>query len=148
MGDLAPHFDRAEFICPCCGRTAPDRDLVILATALQGLRDRLYAATGREYQIHIHTAEGGAARCLQMMRRVYRGRPVNWGSQHYLGNRARAVDCHAQTLAGARLPPDRLAQMACLVPLFDRGGIGVYDWGCHLDIRPRGPARWGKPWLP
>jgi len=59
------------------------------------------------------------------------GRPR---SQHLLG---RGTDIKPVEIA-----PIELARLALEVPAFARGGIGVYDWGCHFDCRGY-PARWG-----
>ena len=40
------------------------------------------------------------------------------------------------------LPRD-LAAVARAIEEFSRGGIGIYPWGIHVDVRPDGPSRWG-----
>jgi len=55
-------------------------------------------------------------------------------SRHLWGE---AIDLHSDEVS-----PSGLAQAAEAVAEFREGGIGVYPWGVHLDVR-RKRARWG-----
>ena len=120
MGDITKNFDRKEFACHgegCCGHSAPIS--IKLVHALQELRDiagMLVVDCG--FRCNMHNAAISHAQ----------------NSQHPLG-----------TAADIRSPyhtPDLLADMAETVGLFYRGGIGIYNWGIHVDIRTDGSARW------
>ena len=39
------------------------------------------------------------------------------------------------------LTPEELKKFAEEIPEFANGGIGIYDWGIHVDVRGR-RARW------
>jgi len=126
MGNLTQNFSGWEFICPCCGH----RDVVplvsmVLVEALQLLRDKIARP--------IRVTSG--YRCLRYNRQI-RSKDT---SQHILGQAA-------DILVDGMTPGD-LARYAVCVREFQEGGIGVYVWGCHLDIRNIGrPVRWGVRW--
>lgn len=124
MGDLSEYFSRREFACKgwwCCAHTSvPDDRLV------EALED--YRAL-----VGVRIAPSSAFRCLRHNRRV----GSKDSSEHVWG---RAVDIH--TLAGMTV--DEMAAAAEEVEAFRAGGIGLYDWGIHVDVRPRGPARWDR----
>jgi len=117
MGDLSKNFSRYEFACHCgCGFDQVDS---VLVRALQTLRDRIARP--------IHVLSG--CRCRDHNQAVG-GSPK---SQHLIG---RAADIMA-----VRLKPRDLAAVALGIEEFARGGIGIYPWGVHLDVRPDGPSR-------
>lgn len=119
MGDLSKNFSRYEFTCHCgCGFDRVDLRLV---RALQVLRDRIARP--------IHVLSG--CRCQEHNRAVD-GSPK---SQHLHG---RAADVMA-----VRIKPRDLAVIARGIEEFSRGGIGIYPWGVHVDVRADGPSRWG-----
>lgn len=118
MGDLTKNFNRAEFACKgqnCCGNSAPVS--VRLVHAIQALRDKLGVPltinSGFRCVKH-NKAVGGAA-----------------SSQHLYGT---AADIKAKGIT-----PAELFGIAEQLGLFD--GIGLYDWGIHVDVRGV-KARW------
>lgn len=123
MGNLTKNFSTWEFSCSCCGRHLCPELLRRLAIPLQELRDKL------NKPIIIHSGY----RCPKHNKAIGSA-PT---SQHVKG---KAVDCHAVDIT-----PEELARAASTVEAFREGGIGVYYWGCHLDIRGK-KARWGKKW--
>lgn len=123
MGDLSDHFDLEEYACQgedCCSHTAaPDERLV---EAFEQFR----VIVGRPVVL------SSAFRCLTHNRRI----GSKDSSEHVKG---RAGD--VETLDGMTV--EEQAAAAEKVPAFRDGGIGLYDWGTHLDVRRgRYPARW------
>lgn len=120
MGDLTKDFSRKEFRCRCgrkdCDAAPIDMKLV---TALQALRDL----------IGVPIIINSAVRCVRHNRRVGGVR----NSRHLEGI---AADIYCPELS-----PKELAKFAAMIPEFDKGGIGLYDWGIHVDVRGR-RARW------
>lgn len=120
MGDLSPHFSRAEFACRCCGLDVVHPDLVAsLETLRLNLRERpITVLSGYRCAEH-NRAVGGKA-----------------DSQHVLG---RAADIRVE---GVSLRD--LWYAAVAVPLFNAGGVGLYVGGefVHVDVR-LGRSRWG-----
>ena len=121
MGDLTKDFSRREFRCKCgrkdCDAAPLDMRLVY---ALQELRDL----------IGLPLIVTSGCRC-----RWYNSRlpDASYNSRHLSGIAADIV-C-------ADLTPVELRHFAQAVPAFDKGGIGIYDWGIHVDVRGR-RARW------
>jgi len=116
---VSPHFWRREFVCRCCGECVIDGKLL---EGLEALR-----------------AKGGIPVCvLSGYRCVRHNREVGGSpkSQHCVG---RAAD-----IAIAGVGPGGVFEWAEQVPIFARGGIGLYPWGgfVHVDVGP-GPRRWG-----
>lgn len=120
MGDLTLNFNRAEFACKgsrnCCGGSAPVS--MQLVAALQAFRD----LTNMPLRIN------SGFRCVKHNQAV--GGAKN--SQHIFG-----------TAADIALPqgclPLQFAALADSLNQFD--GIGIYNWGIHVDIRGA-KARW------
>ena len=119
MGDLSKDFNRSELACPDCGVCAVIPQLV---SSLQALRDLA--------QVPIHVDSG--YRCPQHNAMV--GGVSS--SQHQEG-----------TAADVRIDGLNVHQMyvlACEVPAFDNGGIGLYDGGfIHVDVRGT-RVRWSR----
>lgn len=115
---LSPHFTLKEFHCRCtnkdCLVTFVSEDLI---NALEDLRrvagGILVIADGFRCQKH-NSAVSGVV-----------------GSKHLFGI---ASDIHHPK-------PRMLAGCAKRVSAFADGGIGIYDWGIHCDVRGT-PARW------
>ena len=118
MKQLTKNFHRSEFDCKD-GTVVPlkyKNNLIKLATNLQVIRDDLGApitiSSGYRTEAH-NTAIGGAKH-----------------SQHLT---ASAGDLH-QTKES---PRDLYFRIKCLIRLglVDEGGLFLYDWGVHYDIR-------------
>jgi uncharacterized protein YcbK (DUF882 family) len=118
MGDISKHFSRNEFACSDqCGFEAVDVELLSI---LEWLRE--------EYKkpVIIHCA----CRCLNKNREV----GSKDSSQHIRGL---AVDFHIPDV-----PNDKIAYKLGK-KMGNRGGIGIYGWGVHADVR-HSCARWDK----
>lgn len=113
---LAPHFALGEFACNHCRRIRL-RWLPELVDLLEQIR----AGVGVPLIIN------SGYRCPTWNARQKDASPK---SQHLL---ARATDLH---FAGATVD-----QVADLAEELGAGGVGRYDWGVHVDIRP-GRSRW------
>lgn len=114
------YFKREEFRCKCGGKycngfpVEPDRNLV---RALDKFRERLGVAVTI-----------GGIRCPQHNANQKDASPT---SQHLYG---RAADCHSSK------PPEEMRRVAEEV-LQGTGGLGIYNWGIHFDVRD-GKSRW------
>ncbi len=128
MGDLTRNFSRSEFRCrglTCCDHSAPIS--LALVEALQELRDKVATV-----QVRAGFAEADAAlhptcgfRCLAHNRTIEKSSDE---SQHVLG-------LAADIMPPRFMRPERLAEIAETVPAFQRGGVGIYYWGVHFDVR-------------
>ena len=116
------YFTREEFRCPCgrCGGF-PAEPQESMVRAVDEIRQRLGVP------VSIVDAGGSGVRCAEHNAEV--GGVAN--SQHLFGL---AADLHS-----AASP----AQMKAVAEdvMGRTGGIGLYDWGIHVDTRP-GYARW------
>lgn len=126
MGDLSEHFSQWEFECHCgCGANDVSPTLVI---ALEELRElagnrKIHIISGRRCTRHNKAVKGKRA------------------SQHLLGTAADIVI--------ERLSPDQMAVFAKQIPVFQKGGIGIYrhtptgisEGFVHVDVREQ-VARW------
>lgn len=121
MGDLTKNFSRKEFRCKCgrkkCDAAPLDERLV---AALQALRDMIG---------HPLTVTSGC-RC-------------RWhnNQQPDASRNSKHLEGIAADITCAALSPVELRRFAEAVPAFDKGGIGIYDWGIHVDVRGK-RARW------
>jgi zinc D-Ala-D-Ala carboxypeptidase len=119
MGDLSPHFSKAELACHCCGTLKIDRRLV---DALEELR----ALAGKPVVIH------DGYRCANHNQEVG---GVN-DSEH---TRGLAADIN---IPGLSL--QQMYDLALGVSDFVQGGIGAYDQGfLHVDVRHH-CTRWAR----
>lgn len=119
MGDLSPHFSKAELACRCCGALKLENRLL---HALEELRQ----LGGRELVVH------DAYRCPDHNQQV--GGVTD--SEH---TRGMAADIK---IAGLTL--QEMYELALQVPEFAEGGIGAYDGGfLHVDVRPH-RSRWAR----
>lgn len=123
MGDLTKNFSRSEFECKCgCGFDDIDQTLV---EGIQQIRDKigvpLYCV--RKTKAGYFPA-GSGCRCRKHNSRVRGSR----NSQHILG---KAADIWG-------MPDiDEFVKIADTIPVFNKGGIGVYKSRgfVHLDVR-------------
>ena len=119
MGDLSPHFSKAEMACRCCGELKIEKRLVDALERLRGL-------AGKPIKIH------DAYRCARHNQEV--GGVTD--SEHTRGMAA-DLDISGLTL-------QQMYEFAIQVPDFVEGGIGVYDSGfLHVDVR-RACCRWAR----
>jgi len=119
MGDLSKDFSRAEMKCVDCGTCLVTPELV---SALQALRDLaqvpIHVSSG--YRCPAHNASVGGLSA----------------SQHTQG---KAADIR---LDGLSVP--QMYVLACEIPAFNNGGVGLYDSGfIHVDVRGA-RARWSR----
>lgn len=129
MGDTTRNFSRAEFACRCgCGFQDPHPILVVSLQQLRDLAGVCFTITG-------------PCRCTAHNKAVAGAR----NSRH---TPDAAGYCQAADGRLDGMPLRRQYELAMQVPAFAQGGIGAYvDEGgprLHLDVRPTGPARWGR----
>ena len=116
---LSEHFNSSEFACKCgCGGLRNGADInPRLVQVLERMRNKcgkpLILSCG--YRCPSHNAEVGGV----------------WNSQHIQGTAA-DVQCPEG------MSPFELAEIALDS---DADGVGVYDWGVHVDVRGW-KARW------
>ena len=118
MGDISPHFSRAEFACRCskCDQDNVDVELLEWMELIRNHYNK---------PVHIHCAN----RCPEHNKAVG-SLPT---SQHIKG---KAVDFH---INGEE--PEDIAYWINEHICPDRGGIGIYKTFVHLDRRKE-RARW------
>ncbi len=137
MGDMTRNLSEWEYQChggTCCDYTAPDmmrlarptqalRDIVACVQNKRGLtNDANHRLTiSRGFSCQRHNATVGSKR----------------DSQHPRGT-------GEDVLTPVGMSVVEFAELAELVPEFREGGIIMYDWGLHLDIREDGPYREDK----
>lgn len=122
MGEqLTANFRRHEFRClgkSCCHFSAPID--MVLVNGLQMMHDILEEMVG--YEIKMFVSSG--FRCQKHNEEI--------GSQSFSQHpRARAADIWTPGGVTDR----QLIEAALRVPQFKDGGIGLYDWGIHVDVR-------------
>lgn len=118
---LSAHFRRREFACRCgCGFGLGDGDVDPgLVRALEDLR----FLAGRPVKVN------SACRCS-----AHNARQGGKAASQHLKGKAADVKING-------LSPKEVARLAERVAGFRDGGIGVYAWGVHLDVRGQ-RARW------
>jgi len=130
---LSPHFALRELACKCvkcAGNTPADEFDPYLLDVLEGLR-RAYGPiiVNSGFRCPKHNADVG-------------GSPT---SQHLLG---RAADI----VPKLHRDPETFDAIADVAEAIGATGIGVYEWGIHVDVRllPPGEAahRWRGPGAP
>lgn len=112
-------MDRHNFTCPCgCGFDTIDFELYEIFTWLE----ILFGTTTDDVD--------SGCRCDK-----YNASIVGSGSnsQHKYG---RAMDLHCS--------PEVRDQIYKLLDNTGCYGLGLYDWGLHIDTRTNGPARWDR----
>ncbi len=115
MGDLAKNFSRYEFACHCgCGFDAVDPELVAALQRLRNLWDRPVLILS-------------GCRCPKHNREV-------GGARESLHTQGRAAD----VMVFGKLENLDLGDVKAL-GLFRLGfgGVGIYRWGLHLDMRKK-----------
>ena len=110
------YFKRSEFRCPCprCGGFPVEPDEKLVRTV-----DEIRRRLGRP--IGIVDSGGSGVRCQAHNAEV--GGVAN--SEHLYG---RAADLHCSSATPAQMKAVAEAVMG------DTGGIGLYDWGIHVDV--------------
>ena len=130
MGDLSVNFSRHEFACKCgCGLDAINLRTVL---GLQQFRDLVSEKRKKDTPI---TPNCGC-RCAKHNAEL-KPVPGATNSQHLPKNGCRAVDI--PKIKG--LTVLKMYEIALQVPIFEQGGIIMYDWGLHLDSRISGIYR-------
>lgn len=110
------YFNRKEFSCSCgCGFDAVDVDLLEMITKV---REKFGA-------VIVHCA----CRCKKKNDEV----GSKDTSQHLRG---KAIDFHVKGIVN-----DKIAYWID-EQLGETGGVGIYDWGVHLDLADKGKRRW------
>ena len=129
MGDLTLNISRSELKCKCgkCNVTIQDHELII--EVVQSICDRI--AADRDVE-KVMLKINSAARCQPHNLSV----GSNDESQHIRCN-AMDIDIFVN---GRRVPPHGVYWIADEI-YHDRFGMGMYDWGVHIDTR-RIKARW------
>jgi len=130
--DRSTHFSRSELQCKCgCGLCYMRKQLL---DGLEHLRTLCCEHLGKDVPIHL----GSAFRCTRHNESIVnpktKKRLSSPFSQHLVGT---AGDPH--TPEG--LTVELFAEFAEQVPQFYTGGIGIYPWGLHVDVRGY-KARW------
>lgn len=124
MGDISDNFSRYEMACKCgCGFDTVDYELIPILEKVRVWKGTGYSPTN-------------VCRCIEHNEQVQFEADENYApysskSQHLFG---RAADIRDENPGLLYDFPDNLYP--------DRYGIGVYDWGVHIDTRTNGPARW------
>lgn len=135
MGDLTKNISRHEIKCSCnkCSVTIQDHELII--EVVQNICDRI----ARDHDVEkVRLNISSAARCYEYNRIpvVVGGPGSNDESQH---PRCNAMDINI-FVKGRRVPPHDVYMTANEMYPFGFG-IGLYDWGVHIDTRNK-KARW------
>lgn len=116
MGDVSKNFNRNEFQCSCgCEFDAVDIGLI---KWLEKIREQFNSP------VIIHSA----CRCIIRNRQI----GSKDTSQHV---KAKAVDFEVKGVEHQKVY-DYINKM-----IKDTGGLGIYDWGVHIDNR-KSKARW------
>jgi uncharacterized protein YcbK (DUF882 family) len=120
---MEPMIKRKDFSCQgedCCGHSYPVSDNLL--EGCRWLNDKyngIYITSGFRCKRHNETIPGAAKK-----------------SYHTIGIAADIYPPEGVT-------PEELYDFACTIPFFKYGGIGIYDWGIHVDDR-KYEARWDK----
>ena len=138
------HFYWEEFACKC-KRCEPlteedaERDGIrLLAQSLEKFRYVLCWYFQMDVPIFINSGY----RCPEHNMAVYKS----------MGKKPQRESMHLHGLAAdirvdMGIDPFLMAHLANLVPDFEKGGIGIYAWGLHLDLRwilGRRSTRWDE----
>jgi len=119
MGDLSPHFSKAELACRHCGELIVEKRLLDALEELRKLAGNP-VVVHNGYRCPTHNQEVGGVT----------------DSEHLRGMAA-DVDIPGLSL-------QQMYELALQVPAFVEGGIGVYDGGfLHLDVRMT-CSRWAR----
>ena len=129
--DAFAAFPFPEFLCQCgCGKLELDVRLV------EGY-----------FEFYLGLPHGASTYCSSGYRCPAHGLALTktnpWASKRSKHMRGKALDLHPRGFdpSGRPCTPVTLLQVAVTVPVFASGGIGVYDWGIHVDCG-WGPRRW------
>ena len=127
---LSNNFYRDEFECQgknCCGGSAPISDLLV--HVLQDARDKM----GRRLVVN------SGFRCFKHNRSI----GSKDTSQHPRGTAADIALVPGMTVDKmAEFFQESLLEVMDYSEWEDCGGLGLYDWGVHVDVRDARPARW------
>ena len=116
MAKISEHFTSEEFICSCgCRQILINNDLIKLAENVRNHFNK---------PMHVHCVN----RCLEKNRSI----GSKDTSQHVLGT---AMDAHIDGI------DNQVIYDYIETQLINTGGVGIYPWGVHFDVRER-KARW------
>lgn len=118
---ITENFWLEEFHCKCSYPDCIDTKVsAVLIGALQTLRRNI----GSPIKVH------SGYRCIQHNKDV----SGTTKSKHLEGI--------AADISSANIHPGKLYSEAKRIDTFSKGGLGLYSWGIHTDVRTDGPARW------
>ncbi len=110
---ISLHFTEKELKCPCCGQNHVTKEILEVAEYLRAQCGPLKVHSGYRCTAH-NKAVGGSPR-----------------SQHMLG---RALDISSPTFTPLKLY-QLIKRHWTLGQLPTLGGLGLYSWGVHIDVR-------------
>lgn len=109
---VSEHFSRDELVCHCgCGQCIIDNPLIAMAEAFREFIDK---------PMITHCVN----RCVFHNKRVG-GAKQSW---HIVG---KAMDFHVAGMSNKEL--HKIAKRAWKDKFILTGGLGIYDWGIHID---------------
>ena len=116
MEQLTKHFNSADTECHCgCGYNAPSSKLLNLAEKIRNLL---------ELPMIVH--------CVCRCQRHNKAVSGSGTSQHLYG---RAMDFHVKSISDHAHVCRIIKQAYDNGDLPELGGLGLYDWGIHIDCR-------------
>jgi uncharacterized protein YcbK (DUF882 family) len=120
-GDLSEHFSKVEFLCrDNCGFGNNPGDISsVLIDSLEKLRAI----------VNLPIVINCGCRCVNHNTAV-------GGEPH-----SKHIEGIAADICIPGLTPQEICDAALQVSAFQQGGIGLANWGCHLDTRTS-PGRW------
>lgn len=121
---LSEHFDSKEFRCSCgCGKEDISPKLIVLAEDIRSIWNK---------PINVHSG----CRCKENQKELkLRGLTNTLNSQH--------CECIAFDFNILGVKNKELHKK--MKELYNNGkikGLGLYDWGCHVDIRKGSQSFW------
>lgn len=144
---MTTNFHRGEFACQqgkcefCGGMASIDSWLVEGLQLLRNdINDYVYdnciedLPAGKN-SVGLYISSG--VRCIKWNRV-----PSNMGGPNSDDTSQHVRGTASDILAVPQISIDDMFNIAKNIPMFKKGGIGIYNWGLHLDVRVGQPARW------
>lgn len=113
MGNLSEHFDKSEFICPCCGGGNPSAKLIERLEKMFDIMDADTIVITSGYRCPNYSASIGGYR----------------NDAHTCNI---AADIIVNKKGGGSYPAEDIAEVAERIGF---GGIGMMNGACHVDNR-------------